>query len=416
MRILMIGHACGPDVGSEPGNTWNLATNLAAQHEVWVLTQAQHRDTIEQALASAPNPRLRIIYVKINPDPWNPATGERRIRLHYLLWQRKAAKEARRLCASTHFDVIHHFSLGTVKSPPHLRNMPAPVVWGPMGGGQTMPPGFSRYFKGQLGQEYFRIALIKMLPFLPSLPLVPSLRRMVKESAVVLANNRETVRLLKAAGAQQVDLLLDSAIPASSLIDQPQARGDRKELNVFWAGRMERRKTLQLGLEALAQTQMPIRMRIAGGGDMREPYEAESRRLGLADRVEFLGRVPFPKMAQYFREADIFLFTSLRDSSGNVLLEAAARALPVLALDHQGVGAMVPNSASIKVPVTTPEQVTRELAQAMDQLARSPELRQSLAAGALAWARENTWQMRAQQMIGFYEKAIALGPSSQRRS
>jgi hypothetical protein len=50
----------------------------------------------------------------------------------------------------------------------------------------------------------------------------------------------------------------------------------------------------------------------------------------------------------------------------------------------------------------------------MDRLACSPELRQSLAAGALAWARENTWEKRAAQMVGFYEKAVALGRVSQR--
>jgi glycosyltransferase involved in cell wall biosynthesis len=397
-------------MGSEPGNTWNLAVNLAAQHQVWVLTQSQHRRAIEEHLARWPNPRLQIIFVTIKPwmDPWNPAHGERGIRLHYLMWQHKAAREARRLCASTEIDVVHHFSLGTVKAPPHLQKIPVPVVWGPMGGGQTMPPGFARYFKGQLTLEYLRVALAKVLP------LMPSLRGMARKSAVVLANNYETVDMLRAAGARHVDVFLETAIPASALEEQVPARHDRQELNVLWAGRLERRKTLLLALEALAQTRMPIRMRIAGDGPVRAELEAQARRLGLGDRAQFIGRAPFAQMAQLFRDADVFLFTSLRDSTGSVVLEAAARGLPVLALDHQGMRAILPDSASIKIPVQTPEQVTRQLAEAMDELARSPERRQSLAAGALAWARENTWEKRAIQMAGFYEKAMALEAGNRR--
>jgi len=412
MRILLLGFSCGPGIGSEPENTWNLALGLSAQHDVWIVTQAEFRPKIEAYLAHSPNPRLHIIFAKLKRwmDPWNPTRGERGLRLHYLLWQREAAREARRLCASTGIDVVHHFSLGTVKAPPHLQNMPVPVVWGPMGGGQTMPPAFARYFKGQLVTEYLRIALVKMLP------LMPSVRRMAREAAVVLANNHETIHLLRAAGARHVDLLLDSAIPASALEPQVPPRSDRQELNVFWAGRLERRKTLLLGLEALARTRQPMRLRIAGGGELREQLEAQARNLGLGDRAEFLGRVPFERMGQLFRESDVFLFTSLRDSSGNVLLEAAARGLPVLTLDHQGVGAVVPANASIKIPVTSPDQVTRQLAEALDQLASSPELRQSLGTGALAWARENTVEKRAAQIVCFYEKAVALGPSSQRRA
>jgi glycosyltransferase involved in cell wall biosynthesis len=392
-------------MGSEPGNTWNLAVNLATRHEVWVLTQEQHRGAIEEALARCPNPRLQIVYVTIKPwmDPWNPANGERGIRLHYLMWQHLAAREARRLCASEKIDVVHHFSLGTVKAPPHLQKIPVPVVWGPMGGGQTMPPAFAKYFKGQLTEEYLRIALAKVLP------LRPALRRMARKASVVLANNYETIDLLRAAGARHVDLMLETAVPASTLESQVPLRQAGQELNVLWAGRMERRKSLPLALEALTQTKMPVRMRIAGGGPMQEQYEAEAKRLGLGDRAQFIGKAPFTQMAQLFREADVFLFTSLRDSTGSVVLEAGARGLPALALNHQGMRGMLTDAGSVRVPVDSPQQVTRQLAEELDNLARSPQQRQSLAQGALAWARENTWENRAIQMASFYEKAIAIG-------
>ena len=52
MRLLLSAYACEPGRGSEPGVGWNWAIALAALgHDVWVLTRANNRDRIEQALA-----------------------------------------------------------------------------------------------------------------------------------------------------------------------------------------------------------------------------------------------------------------------------------------------------------------------------------------------------------------------------
>jgi hypothetical protein len=46
MRVLLVGHACGPDRGSEPGGTWNLAWQLSRFHDVWVMTDPQFRGDV----------------------------------------------------------------------------------------------------------------------------------------------------------------------------------------------------------------------------------------------------------------------------------------------------------------------------------------------------------------------------------
>ncbi|MBV8781490.1 MAG: glycosyltransferase, partial [Phycisphaerae bacterium] len=94
-----------------------------------------------------------------------------------------------------------------------------------------------------------------------------------------------------------------------------------------------------------------------------------------------------------------------RDSTGAVVLEAMAKSLPVLTLNHQGMRLMVPDDAGIKVAVTSPQQVAADLAAAMDRLAVSPELRAQLSAGALHCAEQNTWPQRARQIAEYYESA-----------
>ncbi len=114
-------------------------------------------------------------------------------------------------------------------------------------------------------------------------------------------------------------------------------------------------------------------------------------------------------MFELYRQSDIFLFTSLRDSFGMQVLEACSQALPVVTLDHQGVGTFVPAGASIKVPITTVAGTIQGLASAMDLLAASPDLRCRM--GTVGWnfARTETWDARAQRMPALYEQLHGCG-------
>jgi hypothetical protein len=71
MRILLIGHACSPERGSEPAVTWNFAWHLARAHQVWVVTHPKFRLEVERFLAQQPNPNLRFVWLQLNPA-WDP--------------------------------------------------------------------------------------------------------------------------------------------------------------------------------------------------------------------------------------------------------------------------------------------------------------------------------------------------------
>lgn len=398
MKVLVIGHALCPGLGSEPGNTWNFASHLSSQHEVVLISHPAHVERVEAELKTTPRPNLDIRWVQLPKwrDPWRADGGERGVRLHYLLWQREVAKLARQLCAEQHFDVAHHLSLATVNAPPLLHDLPVPIVWGPIGGGQVMPLAFRRYFKGQLHRELLRHLTTG------SLPWRPALRRMARLSSAVLVTNEETRRIVERGGARHVEMFLHDGL-ATGYTDQCTAlRPDSRETTFLWAGRCEARKGLPLGLEALARVTAPVRLLVAGDGPLLPAWKDLARRLNVSDRTEFLGRVPWQTMPRLFDESHVFLFTSLRDSYGSVVLEAMGHGLPILTLNHQGVRCFVPREGSIKVSVQTPAQTVAELATGMETLASDPHLRERMGDAALGYARTETWDNRTERIVRLY--------------
>ena len=406
MRVLLVGHALGPGLGSEPGNTWNFAWHLAGQHEVTLLSHPQHHGRVEEVLAKTPRPNLDIHWVTLPPkiDPWQPEKSEKGLKLHYLLWQREAAKRAEQLCAQRTFDVAHHFSWGTVNAPPRLYKLPVPVIWGPIGGGQALPLAFRKYFKGHLKGEILRHVTQSVLPF------TPSMRRMARAAAVVLATNLETKRLLDRGGARRVELFLDNGLPPGYTDRSTAQRNPTSVMKLLWAGRCEPRKALPVGLEAIAQVKQPVKLLVAGDGPSKEAWQRRAAELGVTDRVEFLGRVPWETMNKLFDEADAFLFTSLRDSFGSVVLEAMGHGLPIVTLNHQGVRDFVPADGGVKVSVERPEKTTLELARAIDALAQDPPRRVAMGQASLDFARTETWDRRAARLVALYEQVARSRP------
>src|ERR1700740_1862962 len=263
MRVLIIGHACSPRLGSEPSGTWNWAWHLSRHHRVWVVTHPHDRPYVAKFLEETPNERLIFHWVSVprNLDPWNPAGHGRGLRLHYILWLHLAYQKALELQRQIGFDIVQHVSYGSISVSPPAWKLGVPFIWGPIGGAQHAPSAFRRYFGPAWTREVLRSARIRLLPF------SPSLRRSAKASLVALATNRETANLLGKIGAQDVRLCLDSGVSSASVSNGriPKSNGERLEL--LWAGRMQPRKALPLALEAFAEVEdLNGRLTIAGDG------------------------------------------------------------------------------------------------------------------------------------------------------
>jgi glycosyltransferase involved in cell wall biosynthesis/predicted metal-dependent phosphoesterase TrpH len=173
------------------------------------------------------------------------------------------------------------------------------------------------------------------------------------------------------------------------------------EINVMYSGRLTKEK----GAHLLADTFLrayernkQLHLVLAGGGP-----EADVLRERLGDRATFLGWLDGEEYAQAYASADIFLFASCTDTFGQVILEAQASGLPVVAVAEGGPLELVENGRTGRLCPADADA----LAAAVVELATRPGLRASMSAGARQAAAERSWAGSLSQLAGAYERALA---------
>ena len=230
---------------------------------------------------------------------------------------------------------------------------------------------------------------------------------MTVRASLVVAANPETDALARRLGATGVVSMPDVGVPDDYAPPAVPQRPGGGVTRILWVGRLAPRKAVVLALDAMAlmPADAEAELVVVGGGAESEVASATIAERGLRGRVKLRGPLLWSDVRAEYRDADIFLFTSLRDSGGVPLAEAMAWGLPIVTLDHQGAASFVPADAGIRVPVTDPGTSVRELSAALVDLCASPDLRKQMGEAARLAAGAFTWSEKAKDMTGFYAKA-----------
>ena len=166
-------------------------------------------------------------------------------------------------------------------------------------------------------------------------------------------------------------------------------------------------KNLRLLIEAVAKVCVRLpdtQLLIVGDGPERAAVRARVAELGLTDSVTFAGSVPQGDLPLFYRAADVFALSSDFDNSPNVVLEAMASGLPVVATDVGGVRDFV--AEGIGGAVVPPGNATA-LANALERYLAQPD--RARAAGThnrLKASAEFSWRGSALQLLDVYRRVI----------
>jgi Glycosyl transferases group 1 len=113
---------------------------------------------------------------------------------------------------------------------------------------------------------------------------------------------------------------------------------------LLFVGRLGREKNVEFLIRAFAALRPlrpDVRLVIVGDGPIRNHLESLATRLTITNEATLTGSVAHAEIALYYQAADVFLFSSLTDTQGIVVLEAIASGLPVIALRDEAFTLMV---------------------------------------------------------------------------
>lgn len=149
--------------------------------------------------------------------------------------------------------------------------------------------------------------------------------------------------------------------------------GDKKSVVITMVARFMAQKDHSLLIRACSGLDSEWRLRLIGDGETRQFVEAEVCRLGLEDRVEFLGNRS--DVAELLDETDILALTSHYEGLPMSILEAMRASLPVIATNVGGIADCVEHG---RTGFLVPRGNVEILRAALAELISSNELRKSM--------------------------------------
>lgn len=180
---------------------------------------------------------------------------------------------------------------------------------------------------------------------------------------------------------------------------------------LLYVGRLAKEKNLDLLLEAVAlcfAEDPSLHLWVVGDGPYREACIEKSRKLGIGNRVRFVGFVPRSEVNVYYAASDLFVFASITETQGLVIQEAMLYGLPPVCVLGGGAtenvvdginGLLVKNDA-------------REFSAGVQHVMRDESLYSRMASAAYVSVKDKTTKAMAENVVGVYQNVLRTIPEA----
>ncbi|ADU51308.1 glycosyl transferase group 1 [Thermaerobacter marianensis DSM 12885] len=254
--------------------------------------------------------------------------------------------------------------------------------------------------------------------------LVPALNAYVRKFCnacdLVIAPTRAIARRVEELGVRSPVAVVPTGVavgrfaggdPGERLRVRLQLGLERDDPVLLYTGRLSREKNLPLLLESfrrLAAVEPSVRLVLVGDGPLRPTLERTVAAWGLSSRVRLTGAVPPDRIAAFYRAADVYVFPSVTETQGLVVVEAMAAGLPVVAVASEVSEEILADGRAGLVVPASPD----DLARACRHLVDDPRLRREMGRAAQQAARRYDGDTILARILELYE---ALRAGSLRR-
>jgi glycogen(starch) synthase len=236
--------------------------------------------------------------------------------------------------------------------------------------------------------------------------LARRLRRSLQAADAVIAQGRFLKEVLLDLGvdAQRIYVIHNgvdiAAFAQAGAFDYPRPY-------MLGVGKFMRHKGFDVLLRAYARLRRPAAdLLLAGQGPEQPRLERLAYELGIADRVKFLGFLSGADKLAVFKSAQFSICPSRREPFANVILEALASGLPVVASAVGGNTELIRDGVN---GLLFPSEDDAALARALQHLLDQPALMPRLRAAIPALIRPFDWPLVAARYLALYQELAAQG-------
>jgi glycosyltransferase involved in cell wall biosynthesis len=315
--------------------------------------------------------------------------------LMYTQWSQR--RVVRQLVREHRIDVLHQPAPVAPSYPSMFFGLGPPLIIGPMNGGMDYPPAF-RSAESSLSRIF--VVLARSLTALVN-RLLPGKRN----AAVLLVANQRTAAALPTGCRGHVGELVENGVDLATW-DTGNSSTPKDPNRFVFMGRLVDWKALPIVFEAMMRVPAAT-LDVIGDGAMREPWEGEAQRLGLADRVRFLGWRSQQECAEMLHGAAALVLPSLYECGGAVVLEAMAMARPVIATDWGGPADYLDAETGFLIAPQSREALAAGFGDAMQRLMDDEALAARMGAAARRKVlAQFTWQNKIDRILEIYKSAL----------
>ena len=377
-KLVLVTPNISEQMGGEAIKAYQFLRHLVGGgRDVTVVTHRRSAPVLERYF-----PQVPIFIVEDTPSQvmaWRAAPLRPAVDIFFF---RLARPILRRILAE-HPDAIFHYLCPVSPILPRFPLREATNVLGPLTGNIYYPPAFR-------GAEPTKLKLGRLFHYVAQRVSGALFGDKQHFARILVSGGERTRRSLAWAGASDAHMkdVVDSGI-SDEFDRHPLIRHEGENCRFMTSGRLVPHKGVHLSIEALQLVTRPIRFDIYGDGYYRDELEALAQRLGVADKVRFMGWMEshdalIARMAEYRG----YVVPSLAEANGIVVQEAMMAGLPVISLKWGGPAMLADARSAILIEPGSHDGVVRGLAAAMDALATDPDRANRLVQEAHAIAEE----------------------------
>ncbi|MES2695342.1 MAG: glycosyltransferase family 4 protein [Verrucomicrobiota bacterium] len=217
---------------------------------------------------------------------------------------------------------------------------------------------------------------------------------------IVVVASSFTKRTLEASGRALEVAVIPYGAPIASVAHAPRLRKKGEPLRALFVGSLGQRKGLSYLFDAQRQLGAGVELTVIG---RRPPASCPALERELA-RVRYIETCPHREILEEMSRHDVFIFPSLFEGFGLVLLEAMAMGLPIVATPHTAAPDLITDGAEgFIVPIRSSEAIVSRL----ETLRASPEQCTEMGRRATLRAQTFTWQHYEEELATVVRQAFA---------